>query len=236
MTYEHGSYFADGLSHSRVAHFSDPLIMHQGAPTGHATLADNARTIRETKHVIAAYRLRNAPPATPVLISPADGATGVLLMPTLSASAYSDPDGHPHTASQWQVAHDAAFTSIAWDSGENGPAATQITVPFGPLARNVIYHWRARYKDSRLLSGAWSASRSFRTDVIPGDFNDDGDVDQEDFGSFQLCLTGTSVWQTNPACSPGLMNLDQVVDSADVNLFLGCMSGPDVPANPSCAD
>jgi hypothetical protein len=56
MTYTSGSYFPDGLSHARVPHFSNPNITFQGVPTGHAADGDNARTIRFTKHVVAAYR------------------------------------------------------------------------------------------------------------------------------------------------------------------------------------
>jgi len=41
----------------RVAHFSNPDIDYGGSPTGDPDDGDNARTIRETKHVIAAYRL-----------------------------------------------------------------------------------------------------------------------------------------------------------------------------------
>ena len=56
MSYESGSFFSDGLSHNRVAHFSNPLVQHLGAPTGHVVNGDNARTLRKIKHVIAAYR------------------------------------------------------------------------------------------------------------------------------------------------------------------------------------
>jgi hypothetical protein len=56
MTYESGTYFADGLNHTRVAYYSNPDITHQGVPAGHAADGDNARNIREIKHVIAAYR------------------------------------------------------------------------------------------------------------------------------------------------------------------------------------
>ncbi len=235
MTYASGSYFADGFTHTQVAHFSNPSVLYQGVPTGDAVLADNARTIRETKEVIAAYRVRNTKPDTPALLSPPDGATGIYLVPTLTASAYSDPDGNPHNNSQWQIARDALFTDLAWDSGESAPAATQIDVPAGQLSRNVMYYWRARYQDGRGLWSDWSASCSFRTNFMPGDFDEDGDVDQSDFGQFQVCLFGT-VPQTNPACVPGRMDMDQDVDPTDTLLFLGCMSGPNQSADPACAD
>lgn len=60
MTYSSGQYFDDGINHRRTSFFSNPDIEHQGVPTGHPVFADNARTIRETKHVIAAYRERIA--------------------------------------------------------------------------------------------------------------------------------------------------------------------------------
>lgn len=56
MTYASGDFFPDGQDHLRVPHFSNPDIIHQGVPTGHAVQGDNARTLREIRHVIAAYR------------------------------------------------------------------------------------------------------------------------------------------------------------------------------------
>jgi hypothetical protein len=56
MTYESGQYFADGRTHTRVPHFSNPDVLYSGHPTGDPIDGDNARTIREIKHVIAAYR------------------------------------------------------------------------------------------------------------------------------------------------------------------------------------
>ena len=55
MSYEEDDY-------SRVGHFSNPSINYQGVPTGHAADGDNARTIREVKHVIAEYRARSEMP------------------------------------------------------------------------------------------------------------------------------------------------------------------------------
>jgi hypothetical protein len=56
MTYSGGSYFADGVSHTNVAYFSNPNISHVNVPTGDAINGDNARTLREIRHVISAYR------------------------------------------------------------------------------------------------------------------------------------------------------------------------------------
>ena len=57
MSYTAASYFpGNPVSSTRVAYFSNPSISFMGAATGHTTNGDNARTIRNTKHVVAAYR------------------------------------------------------------------------------------------------------------------------------------------------------------------------------------
>jgi len=75
MTYESGSYFADGQTHTRVPYFSNPSINYYGVPTGNAVDGDNARTLRETKGVVAAYR--SAPCITPTQQATAFSSTNV---------------------------------------------------------------------------------------------------------------------------------------------------------------
>jgi hypothetical protein len=70
MTYESASSFADGIAHTRVGYFSSPEIRYLGVATGDAVNADNARTMRKTKAVVAAYR------------------TGCCTPPTVQASAF----------------------------------------------------------------------------------------------------------------------------------------------------
>jgi hypothetical protein len=63
----------------------------------------------------------------------------------------------------------------------------------------------------------------------------DGDVDQEDFGRFQACLSGFSV-PLAPGCEPADFNSDGYVDQTDLNLILSCMGGPNRPIAAGCAD
>jgi hypothetical protein len=56
MAYSNGSYFADGITHTRVLYFSSPLVNYLGVATGDSTNGDNARTLREIKQIVAAYR------------------------------------------------------------------------------------------------------------------------------------------------------------------------------------
>jgi PKD repeat protein len=69
----------------------------------------------------------------------------------------------------------------------------------------------------------------------PGDFDDDLDVDQEDFGHFQACMTGPGIPVTDADCLDARLDGDCDVDRNDLNIFLGCASGTNVPADPACA-
>ena len=65
----------------------------------------------------------------------------------------------------------------------------------------------------------------------PGDFDEDGDVDQSDFAHFQACLTGPGM--AYPAeCERADLDLDGNVDQADFALFANCMGGANQP--PGC--
>ena len=56
MSYESGTYYADNVTHTRVPYFSNPSKLYQGTATGDSVTADNARSIRTTKSVVAGYR------------------------------------------------------------------------------------------------------------------------------------------------------------------------------------
>ncbi len=71
--------------------------------------------------------------------------------------------------------------------------------------------------------------------VVVADFDRDGDVDQEDFGHFQRCLTGPAIPITDPDCLDANLDGDSDVDQDDCAIFQGCMSGANVPADPACA-
>jgi len=76
---------------------------------------------------------------------------------------------------------------------------------------------------------------------IAADFDDDGDVDQQDFGYFQLCYTGEGggilLPPDGPDCSCADLDKDGLdVDSADLTEFEICASGPGILADPGCDD
>jgi hypothetical protein len=62
----------------------------------------------------------------------------------------------------------------------------------------------------------------------PGDLDEDGDSDQEDFGRFQACFSGSDPFALG--CQFADFTGDQRVNDADLAIFLGCMRGPGNPS------
>ena len=71
--------------------------------------------------------------------------------------------------------------------------------------------------------------------MYPGDFDNDCDVDQTDFGLFQACYSGAGAIQELPECAPARLDTDEDVDPGDLAVFLACLSGPGVCTDPDCA-
>jgi hypothetical protein len=67
--------------------------------------------------------------------------------------------------------------------------------------------------------------------ALPGDFDFDTDVDQEDFGSLQACFSGDGE-SYGPQCSDADLDSDGDVDQNDFGVFRACMGGEDQP--PGC--
>ncbi len=67
-----------------------------------------------------------------------------------------------------------------------------------------------------------------------GDTDLDGDVDQEDFGRVQLCLTGPSVGVTQPSCIAADLTGDGHVDAADLDILEKCRLGADILVTADC--
>ncbi|MBP7936091.1 MAG: DUF2961 domain-containing protein [Phycisphaerae bacterium] len=65
------------------------------------------------------------------------------------------------------------------------------------------------------------------------DFDQDGDVDSDDFAHLQLCLSGRGQ-PYESGCDNADLDVDSDVDADDLAAFLPCVSGTDAPANPGC--
>jgi hypothetical protein len=81
-----------------------------------------------------------------------------------------------------------------------------------------------------------SPIRSFTVEVVhSGDLDEDGDVDQVDFGMFQACYSGPGIVQNESGCAAARLDEDEDVDQDDFGVFQTCFSGPGIPSDPDCA-
>jgi hypothetical protein len=105
------------------------------------------------------------PPAQPSNVSPADGDTNVRLRPTLSSSAFSDPDtGDTHAASQWQITTSTGdYSSPVFDGGRDVSNLIQLSVPSGVLNASTTFYWRVRHQDNHGNWSDYSTETSFTT-------------------------------------------------------------------------
>jgi hypothetical protein len=106
---------------------------------------------------------------------------------------------------------------------------TQTSYGPGPMAHDTTYFWRVdAVNDLGTTPGTvWS----FTTGTFPGDSDHDGDVDQEDFGHFQRCLSGPNR-RCGPGCDDVDFDLDGDVDQDDFGVFTRCLAGTAQP--PDC--
>ena len=122
MTYVDGSYFDDGIDHSRVGYFSNPTLQYQGVATGDDADADNARNLRETGSVIADYRPLAS---TSLVVSPVSLSLGYASGSTGSLNITSN--------TSWTVVNDdASWLSISPSSGSNNGTVTVMSISANP--------------------------------------------------------------------------------------------------------
>lgn len=102
---------------------------------------------------------------TPSIVYPSQGQTAVETAPTLTSTAFSTvPVGQDtHQSSQWQIATDAGFSNIVFDSGVSTTNKTNVSVPAGVLSTNTVYYTRVRHTGAIIGNSAWSATRTFTT-------------------------------------------------------------------------
>ena len=94
-----------------------------------------------------------------------------------------------------------------------------------------LYYYTAFSYDTVRSYGP-SAMAQARVRVV-GDSDIDGDVDQGDYGRFQVCISG-AYYPCSQGCQWADFDLDQDVDAADASMFMVCLSGANVPADGTC--
>jgi hypothetical protein len=63
------------------------------------------------------------------------------------------------------------------------------------------------------------------SDPVKGDYDEDGDVDQEDLAVLHACFSGASVPINSPDCEMADMDDDGDVDQSDFGFFQAALTG-----------
>ena len=140
---------------------------------------------------------------------------------------------------EYQITDNAGWLNEVPNSGNSIGEADSITINYSTTSLGIGTHNATiTITDPAATNSPQTISATVTVEpaTVPGDFDGDSDVDQEDFGHFQVCLTGAGTPQDDPDCADAKLDGDVDVDQDDFAIFQGCMSGPNIPGNPDCAD
>ncbi|NLX12245.1 MAG: hypothetical protein GXY44_01140 [Phycisphaerales bacterium] len=121
-------------------------------------------------------------------------------------------------------------------NGNSQPIGTSPTPGYTDtgLQPEATYSYQvSAYDDAQNESGQSSppAVTATLTRYALADFDQDGDVDLEDFGLLQRCY---GIVPVTGACIATDLNSDGFVNLTDFDIFRNCMSGANSPADPDC--
>jgi hypothetical protein len=206
------------------------LDINSGVVTGLGSVAGGGtRTINTgTSSDVAVLAIKSGPATNTAPSVDAGSDLTIKLGELASLDGTVNDDGLPSPPS--------AVTTLWTKLGGPGtvtfadPSAVDTTAGFSEIG---VYELQLTANDSEL-----AASDTVTVTVnsnVPGDADNDGDVDMTDFGMFQVCMTAPGDTLTDPMCDFADLDHDETVDAADTSRFLACLSGPGVLGNPQCA-
>ncbi len=117
------------------------------------------------------------PPSIPALVLPPAGGLVTDYTPALSWSALTIPAGTTFHHYQVQIASDTNFNSLVVDDSSLTTLSTLQFSPATDLAPNSTFFWRVRAFNTLNQASQWSASRSFRTALLPPTLSAPADAD-----------------------------------------------------------
>jgi len=151
----------------------------------------------------------------------------------------AQPVGAYHMGNVY-AAGDMYALRIRMESGADGSAQSANAARVGQTVK--IYAKKGSDPEQLLTTFALSQGGLVqRLNLPPGrptvkpDFDQDWDVDEDDFAAFEACASGPGVPRSS-GCEGKDFDLDNDVDQADFSLFQRCYSGEHVEANLSCDD
>lgn len=174
------------------------------------------------------------------------GPTLTTSPPSLTADAFVGHEPAPQVftvtntgwgTANYEITADASWLSASPSAGSVADEADTITVSYttASLAAGT-YTALITVTDTDGFSAPAIVSVTLDIALLPADLDADGDIDQQDFGILQTCLSGAGIDQTGSDCNRARLDADPDVDADDVAVFIRCLTGPSVPGNPACAN
>ena len=138
----------------------------------------------------------------------------------------------------YAVAGDASWLQVSPTQGFSTGEADPIAIVYDPAGLAVGEHAATITVSDPQANGSPAQIavrlRVAATPAMRADLDDDGDVDQEDFGRLQKCLSAADTSTLPAECLESDLNGDRLIDQADCGLFVACVSGPGVSVEPGC--
>ena len=101
---------------------------------------------------------------TPTITSPSNGATAVGETPTITSSAFSVIGAtDTHASSDWQIATDASFTNVIFESLDDTSNLESFTVPSDTLLTDTQHYVRVRHTGTTYGDSTYSDPIAFST-------------------------------------------------------------------------
>lgn len=160
---------ASGGSCAGMAHTNEFSFASVGSDLRwRATLSTpgSAPTTTPTVDELSISYAYNSAPDTPTNSSPSNGASNVLVNPTLTSSAFSDTEGDTHQYSRWEVTSTAGNYSTLVYGTTSTTSLVSLTLPSGTLTNNTTYYWHVRHVDSNSGYSSFSSETSFTTVAV----------------------------------------------------------------------
>ena len=137
----------------------------------------------------------------------------------------------------YTIADDSDWLTVSPDSGDAATETDTISVAYGPEDLTAgAYSALITISDDDASNSPQTVTVHLTIETVSPDLNGDGDVDQEDFGHFQMCYSGSGTPQNDPACLEADFDEDADVDHDDFAVLQRCLSGAETAAERTCDD
>jgi hypothetical protein len=216
--------------------FNSYATNNNNYPDGHLWLENNPVTGRDLCAAVVGLTV-----GSPSIVRIPAGFTRTITEgEPLVSDAFTIANGEISTQLNYNMTENSSWLSVSPMSGSSTGEPDSISIDYTTIALPAGTH------NATITINAPGASNTPQTVTVAltvnpspyarPDHDEDFDVDGEDFGWFQNCMTGIGVAQYSPACLKARLDGDEDVDNGDLVVFLQCLSGAGVPAVPTCAN